>query len=126
MPSELNLTAANHRIPTSVWDRRGWNGNPQSVITSRWLLGIGGAALATEGVRRRSIGGTLTAAAGGALTWWALTDGDVTAARHWIAHLVERASSRWRNADTVHETSADSFPASDAPSWTATGTGLKR
>jgi hypothetical protein len=50
-------------------------------------------------------------------------EGDLSEARRFVAQLVERAG--WRRQDLVHDASADSFPASDAPAWTGTvGTGL--
>jgi len=120
---ELNLTT--HRAPVSVWDRRGWDGSRERIALTRWLIGIGGGALAVQGLRRRTVGGSLLAGVGGGLAWWALSgDGDFPDARRWLGQLIERAG--WRPDDPVHDASADSFPASDAPAWTSTaGTGLR-
>jgi hypothetical protein len=121
--SELNLTA--RRAQSSVWERRGWDGTREIAI-SRWLIGVAGGVLALEGLRRRSFAGTLLAGVGGSVTWWAISgEGDLSHARRSIAQVLERAGWSTRD-DLVQQNSAESFPASDAPSWTPTvGTGLR-
>ena len=92
---------------------------------TRWLVGVGGAALAIQGIRQRSAAGSMLAGIGGSLAWWAMTgQGDLSDARRWFASVLERVG--WQREDLVHDASADSFPASDAPSFTpTTGTGVR-
>ena len=110
--SARNLTC--HRAARSVWDKRGWRGVTIEERVSPWLVSIAGAGLLVAGARQRSWRGVRWMVGGAAL---------VGCAAAGLCNPRD-ATMRWRRVtlpvfDRVSTELMDSFPASDAPSWSA-------
>jgi hypothetical protein len=111
----MPLNLEQHRSTANVWDTAGHGSFCQA---ERWMAAMVAGGFLFAGLRRRSVGGVALAAVGGALAWWAAGADDERRALR--ARLKAVLPARDRSDDRVMEASEESFPASDAPSWTAT------
>ena len=112
-----NLTVA--RGEKSVWDKPGLGATLSTYDQERWVTATWASLLAMIGARRGGFMGGLLATTGVVLTVRAaMGRRDFSMARECVDRsLLDRG---WRPKDIVGETSDDSFPARDSPSWTAT------
>ena len=101
----------------NVWEQPGWSQFTTGWDDERWLAAAGGSVLALAGWKRGGWLGSLLAFAGTGLALRAARGNyDLSRARRWVDDA--RRARGWRSIDVVHDASEDSFPASDAPSWT--------
>jgi hypothetical protein len=113
----MNLTV--NRGDKSVWDKPGLGATLSTYDRERWITAAWGSILAMIGARRGGFAGGLMATAGLVVTVRAaMGRRDFSMVQEYVDRSLQDRG--WRRADAVHESSDESFPASDSPSWTPT------
>jgi hypothetical protein len=109
----MAINLVQHRDPSSVWEemaRTHWD-------IERWSGAFLAGAFIAAGLKARTVRGWGLVLAGAGLAWWAAMGPDERRRRRSVLKAVwSRPGTDY--PDIVTEASEESFPASDAPSWT--------
>ena len=116
--SDGSMNLSLPRSEKSVWDKPSLGATLSTYDQERWIAAAWGSGLTILGARRGGFTGGLLATAGVVFTVRAaMGRHDFRAARGYIDRSMRERG--YGGKDIVTESSEESFPASDSPSWSA-------